>query len=90
MAQLPDRRSLRIRGYDYANKGAYYLTICTPDRSHLMHGEAMVRTNASPDTLRLCVAAPCSAEAATHRRSRRSKVRDNPKNWNDDRSNRDG
>ena len=29
------RRSIRLRGYDYANEGAYYLTICTHERSPL-------------------------------------------------------
>lgn len=35
MAELPQRRTIRWRGYDYANVGAYYLTICTQDRLHL-------------------------------------------------------
>ncbi len=34
MADLPQRRSIRMRGYDYARQGAYYLTICTADRRH--------------------------------------------------------
>jgi putative transposase len=29
------RRSLRLRGYDYANGGAYFVTICTQDRACL-------------------------------------------------------
>jgi putative transposase len=29
------RRSLRLRGYDYAQAGAYFLTICTSDRALL-------------------------------------------------------
>ena len=32
--ELPQRRSIRMRGYDYAQQGAYYLTICTDDRRH--------------------------------------------------------
>jgi putative transposase len=35
MANLPQRHTIRWRGYDYANVGAYYLTICTQDRLHL-------------------------------------------------------
>ncbi len=35
MADLPNRRSIRMRGYDYANEGAYFLTICTHERQHL-------------------------------------------------------
>ena len=33
--ELPQRRTIRMRGYDYANEGAYYLTICTHERAHL-------------------------------------------------------
>jgi len=29
---LPQRRSLRLRGYDYAQAGAYFVTICTQNR----------------------------------------------------------
>jgi len=29
------RRSLRLRGYDYAQPGAYFVTICTHDRACL-------------------------------------------------------
>ncbi|MBK7268971.1 MAG: hypothetical protein IPI07_05495 [Flavobacteriales bacterium] len=33
--ELPQRASIRWQGYDYANVGAYYLTISTQDRLHL-------------------------------------------------------
>ena len=33
--ELPQRATIRWQGYDYANVGAYYLTICTQDRLHL-------------------------------------------------------
>jgi len=29
------RRSVRLRGYDYSQAGAYFVTICTPDRACL-------------------------------------------------------
>ncbi|MBZ0205872.1 MAG: hypothetical protein K8H89_06070 [Flavobacteriales bacterium] len=32
--ELPKRRTIRMRGYDYAQQGAYYVTICTDDRRH--------------------------------------------------------
>ncbi|QQR86540.1 MAG: hypothetical protein IPJ76_18470 [Flavobacteriales bacterium] len=35
MSELPQRAPIRWQGYDYANVGAYYLTICTQDRLHL-------------------------------------------------------
>lgn len=32
---LRQRRSIRRRGYDYSNPGAYFITICAFDRQHL-------------------------------------------------------
>ena len=29
---LHDRRTVRLRGYDYTQPGAYFVTICTKDR----------------------------------------------------------
>jgi len=31
----PQRKSIRLRGYDYTNGGAYYITICTHDRANV-------------------------------------------------------
>jgi putative transposase len=31
-----DRRSLRLQGYDYAQAGAYFVTVCTQDRACLL------------------------------------------------------
>jgi len=37
------RRSIRLKGYDYRQAGAYFVTVCTQDRSFLfgemVHGE---------------------------------------------------
>ncbi|MGA7731816.1 MAG: transposase [Chloroflexia bacterium] len=30
--ELHHRRSIRLRGYDYTQSGAYYITVCTQDR----------------------------------------------------------
>jgi len=30
------RRSIRLNGHDYSSPGAYYVTICTLDRQHLL------------------------------------------------------
>lgn len=35
MNSLPRRRSPRLRGYDYTQEGAYFVTICTHNRIHL-------------------------------------------------------
>jgi REP element-mobilizing transposase RayT len=32
------RRSIRLRGYDYATAGAYFVTICAKDRACLFGG----------------------------------------------------
>jgi putative transposase len=43
MTYDPDRhhrRSIRLRGYDYAQPGAYFVTICTQDRHALFGGIA--------------------------------------------------
>ncbi len=31
----PGRRSIRLKGYDYAQAGAYFVTLCTQGRSFL-------------------------------------------------------
>lgn len=32
--ELPERRSIRLRGYDYSRAGCYFITICTQNRRH--------------------------------------------------------
>jgi REP element-mobilizing transposase RayT len=39
----PNRKSIRLPGYDYAQPGAYYVTIVTRDRLHLF-GDVGTRT----------------------------------------------
>ena len=31
--EVPKRKGLRLSGYDYAQNGAYFVTICTKDRA---------------------------------------------------------
>lgn len=43
--QLPERRSIRLDGYDYSHEGTYYLTICSYDKKCLfgkIHGGEMI------------------------------------------------
>lgn len=35
MSERWHRRSIRLKGYDYAQAGAYYVTVCTHERGHL-------------------------------------------------------
>ena len=38
MANLPDRKSPRLPGYDYSRNGAYFITICTEGRRLVFGG----------------------------------------------------
>jgi REP element-mobilizing transposase RayT len=44
---LSDRKSIRLKGFDYAAGGAYYLTICTKDRRCMLGDIRDGRTVAS-------------------------------------------
>ena len=33
--EFPQRKNIRLKGYDYSNNGAYEITICTQNREHL-------------------------------------------------------
>lgn len=33
--KLPNRKSIRLKGYDYTSAGLYFVTICTQNREHL-------------------------------------------------------
>ncbi len=35
VSQKHQRRSIRLKGYDYSQAGGYFITICTQDRRHL-------------------------------------------------------
>ncbi|MBE7050766.1 MAG: transposase [Ruminococcaceae bacterium] len=37
--KLPERKSPRLRGYDYSLPGAYFVTICTQNREHIFEIE---------------------------------------------------
>lgn len=41
MTKKPDRRSIRLKGYDYSQPGAYFVTICTKDRLPLFEHDAI-------------------------------------------------
>lgn len=45
MTEFPKRRSVRLKGYDYALAGMYFITTCTYEKQHLLGeivGETMV------------------------------------------------
>ena len=45
--EIHHRRSIRLQGYDYAQEGAYFVTVCTQGRVYLFGDvvEAKVRLN---------------------------------------------
>jgi len=50
------RRSVRLRGYDYSQAGAYFVTICTPDRACLFGGiaDGVMRLNDAGRVVERC------------------------------------
>jgi len=34
--EIPKRKDLRLKGFDYNSVGAYFITICTKDRQNLL------------------------------------------------------
>jgi len=36
MTDLPVRKDIRLKGYDYSQTGAYFITICVKDRAELL------------------------------------------------------
>lgn len=42
--QIHHRRSIRLKGYDYTQAGAYFITICSHQRGHVF-GEVVWRRN---------------------------------------------
>ncbi len=34
--ELPKRKSIRLKDYDYSQNGAYFVTICTQDRLQIL------------------------------------------------------
>lgn len=34
--QLPNRKPIRLKDYDYGSPGAYFVTLCTQDRKRIL------------------------------------------------------
>ena len=47
--RLPQRKTIRLQGYDYSQAGLYFITICTQNRKYLfgdvVDGNATVGAN---------------------------------------------
>jgi len=42
-SECPQRRSIRLRGHEYSQRGAYFIILCTPKRLYfMMDGEDAV------------------------------------------------
>ena len=49
---FPQRKTLRLAGYDYSQNGAYFITICTHHRKHLF-GRILVGQGLAPAEMQL-------------------------------------
>ena len=47
--ELPKRKSIRLKGYDYSSNGAYFVTICTHNRACLFEGDDSVSSRMIDD-----------------------------------------
>lgn len=63
MKSYPQRKSPRLQGYDYAQEGAYFVTVCTHHRAHLF-GE-VVEAEMELNTLG-CIAQTCWEAILAH------------------------
>ena len=54
--EIHHRRSIRLRGYDYSQPGAYFVTICTEGKEHLFGQvvEGEMHRNERGDTVTRC------------------------------------
>ena len=39
MKKLPERKKIRLKGYDYSQNGAYFITICTQNKECIEQGK---------------------------------------------------
>ena len=44
MNELPKRKQVRLKDYDYSGSGYYFITICTKDRKPLFWESAPTKT----------------------------------------------
>src|SRR5262245_32714711 len=63
MNALPQRKSPRLQSYDYSQNGAYFVTICTQNRTQIfgeiLNGEMALNTLG-------CIAQNCWVDIPTH------------------------
>ena len=50
---LPARKANRLPAFDYSQNGAYFITVCTKDRQHLLSRIAVGTTNGRPPAVHL-------------------------------------
>ena len=51
--ELPKRQKIRLENYDYAQNGAYFITICTHNRKKILSNISVGATNGRPPILHL-------------------------------------
>ena len=45
---LPQRKNIRLKDYDYSQNGAYFITICTENKHQLLWKSTVGATSVSP------------------------------------------
>ncbi len=53
MEQLPKRKPNRLKNYDYSKNGAYFITLCTKDRKHILSQITVGTSIARPQEIHL-------------------------------------
>ena len=48
---LPNRKSTRLKGYDYSSEGAYFVTVCTHNRNNIFSDTIVGAIHESPEML---------------------------------------
>lgn len=47
---LPERKSIRLKKWDYGQNGAYFITICAKDKRHIFGKIKTIRVGAASPT----------------------------------------
>ena len=51
--ELPKRKNIRLKDYDYSQAGAYFVTICVKERKNILSETTVGANNVRPNEIRL-------------------------------------
>ena len=55
MKELPERKKVRLHGYDYSSTGCYFITMCVRDRQELLGRILLGRIDVGANCVRPCL-----------------------------------